>query len=128
MAAHIEAIVINTALAYLATNGDQVNLCGTEPTNYTEANATYRLATATAGAGFTAPLFGGATVNGNNQRTTTAAIANATVNTTGTALWVAYSKSTATAALLVVMSMTSQVLTSGNTWSMAASTVDIPRQ
>lgn len=128
MAAHIEGAVINQALAYLGTNGDQVNLCGTEPTNYTEANATFRLATATNGAGFTAPLFGAATVNGNNQRTTTAAIANATVNTTGTALWVAYSKSTATAALLVVMSMTSQVLTSGNTWSMAASTVDIPRQ
>ena len=73
-------------------------------------------------------MFGAAAPNGNNQRTTTAAIANATVNTTGTAIWVAFSKSTATAALLVSMTMTSQVLTSGNTWSMAPSTVDIPRQ
>ena len=128
MAAHIEAIVINTALAYLATNCDLVNLCSSEPADYTAASSTLRLATATNGAGFTAPYWGAATINGNNQRTTSVAISNATVNSPGTATFVAFSKTPATSALLVTMSMTSQVLTAGNTWSMAACTIDIPRQ
>jgi hypothetical protein len=129
MAAHIENAVLDQALNYLNANGNRVDLCGTEPTTYTEATSTYTLANATNGAGFTAPLFsapGNRAPNG--RQVTTAVVSGAAVTGTGTANWVAYSKTTATAALLVVLSMTAQALTSGNTWGQAASTVGIPNQ
>lgn len=127
MAAHIENLVLDQALTYLGANGSRVDLCGTEPTNYTEATSTYTLANATAGAGFTAPLFA-APVNKapNGRQVSTAGISGAPVTGSGTANWVAFSKTTAPAALLVVLSMTSQPLTSGNAWGQAASTVGIP--
>jgi hypothetical protein len=129
MAAHIENAVLDQALTYLGTNGNRIDLCGTEPTTYTEATSTFTLANATNGAGFTAPLFAApANKTPNGRQVSTAVVAAAAVTATGTANWVAFSKTTATAALLVVLSMTAQALTSGNTWGAASSTVGIPNQ
>lgn len=129
MAAHIENTVLDQALLYLGTNGNRVDLCGSEPTTYTEATSTFTLANATNGAGFTAPLFGApANKAPNGRQVTSAVVAAAPVTGNGTANWVAYSKTTATAALLAVLSMTAQALTSGNTWSQAATTIGIPNQ
>lgn len=129
MAAHLENNVLDNGLAYLNANAGRVDLCGTEPTSYTEATSTYTLANATAGAGFTAPLFGAPGARApNGRQVTSAVVAAASVTGTGTANWVAYSKITATTALLAVLSMTAQALTSGNTWGQAASTIGIPSQ
>ena len=128
MPAQLDSTVINTALTYVGAQCDEVTLCGpTEPTNYTEAHTTYKLGRASNGGGFTAPVFPAPTTNGNNQRITSTTIANAPVEATGNAVWVCYNKTTATAAMLAKLSMTSQTLTNGNTWSMAASTIDVPR-
>jgi hypothetical protein len=129
MAAHLEPNVLDNGLSYVNSNAGRADLCGTEPTTYTEATSTYTLANATAGAGFTAPLFA-APANGspNGRKVDSAVIAAASVTGTGTANWVAYSKITATTALLAVLSLTAQALTSGNTWGQAASTIRIPSQ
>lgn len=129
MAAHIEPTVLDNGLSYISTNAGRVDLCGTEPTTYTEATSTYTLANATAGAGFTAPLFGSpANKSPNGRQVSSVAVSGASVTGTGTANWVAYSKVTATTAFLAVLSMTAQALTSGNTWNEASSTIGIPSQ
>ena len=129
MAAHIENAILDQSLTYLGTNTLRVDLCGTEPTTYTEATSTYTLANATSGAGFTAPLIGAPGAKApNGRQVSTAVVASAAVTGSGTANWVAYTKNTATTALHVVLSMTAQALTSGNTWGQAASTIGIPNQ
>lgn len=131
MAAHLEDVVLDNGLLYLGANAGRVDLCETEPTNYTQATSTNTKANATAGAGFTAPLFGSPGAKApNGRQVSSAAIANAAVTgTTSTGVvWAAYSKITATTALLAVLGITSQQLTSGNTWSQAASTIGIPAQ
>lgn len=125
-AAHLENRVLDNGLSDLNANATNVYLCSTEPTSYTEASSTYKLASASNGAGFTAPLFGAPAAHSpNGRQVTSAAVAAAAVTATGTAAWVAY---TTAAALQAVLSMTSQALTSGNTWSQAATTIAIPAQ
>jgi len=129
VAAHIENAVLDQALTYLGTNALRVDLCGTEPTTYTEATSSFTFANATGGAGFTAPLVAApANKAPNGRQVSTAVVAAAAITGTGTANWVAISKNTATTALLVVLSMTAQALTPGNTWGMASSTIGIPNQ
>lgn len=129
MAAHIENAVLDQALTYLGTNALRIDLCGSEPTTYTEATSTFTLANATGGAGFTAPLVAApANKAPNGRQVSTAAVSAASVTGTATANWAAITKNTATTALLVVLAITAQALTSGNTWSMATSTIGIPNQ
>jgi hypothetical protein len=129
MAAHIENAVLDQALTYLGTNALRADLCSSEPTTYTEATSSFTLANATSGAGFTAPLIAApANKTPNGRQVSSAAISAAAVTGTGTANWLAYSKNTATTALLVVLSITAQALTSGNTWNQASSTIGIPNQ
>src|SRR5215211_3474218 len=114
MAAHIENYLIDFALSNFGTEANKVTLCTSEPTTYTEGNATFAIASATNGAGFTAPLIG-APANGtpNGRKVATAVVSGAAVSGTGTAAWVAFLNTTASR-LLAVLAMTSQALTSGN--------------
>jgi hypothetical protein len=129
MAAHLENFVLDNGLgsAGLGT-ANKITLCGTEPTTYTEGNSTYALASATNGAGFTAPLIGSpANRAPNGRKVATAVVSGAAVSSTGTGLWAAI-LDTGNSRLLAVLAMTSQALTSGNTWGAASVDIGIPAQ
>lgn len=99
---------------YIKSNCTRVTVCSTEPTTYTEANATYALADVTVDStDFT--LADGDT---NGRKLTTAAQNGVTVDANGTAQHVAL-LDVSNSKLLYVTTCTSQALTSGNT-------VDIP--
>lgn len=126
MAAHVESNVLDGGLTAFGTGAGKAVLCGTEPTNATEANSTFALASATAGAGFTAPFVGApAAGTPNGRKVTTAAITGASVTGTGTANWLAILNA-AGSTLYAVLAITPQALTSGNTWNMGATTITLP--
>ena len=109
MAKTLSDAVIDGALDVAA--GDQISVCTTQPTDYTEATATYKLAISTA-------VAGGDFVNANGdvsgRKMTVAAQTAVTIDTTGTALFVAITNLAGTL-LKVVTTSTSQALTSGGT-------------
>jgi hypothetical protein len=130
MVANISQNTVDAALNYLVTNSDKIVICSAEPTSYAEATSTYKLGEALNAAGWTggAGAFTG-TIAGTTTRTiATRVISGAAVSGTGTATWAAIVKTTATTELLVVMDMTDQAVTSGNTWGAASVNVGIPRQ
>jgi hypothetical protein len=128
MAAHIENYYLDLCLTGMGTDGNKITLCTTEPTVYTEGNATYAIASATGGAGYTAPLIAAPAAKApNGRQVSTAVISAASVSGTGTAAWVALLNTTSSR-LIAVLSMTSQALTSGNTWGAASVTIGIPNQ
>ena len=94
--------------------GDQISVCSAQPTTYTEAITTFKLAISTA-------VPGGDFVNADGdtsgRKMTVAEQSAVTIDSTGTALWVAITNLSGTL-LKVVTSCTSQLLT-------ATGTVDI---
>lgn len=59
MGKRVENVVYDAALNYIKNNCTRVTVCDTEPTNFTEANATYKLADVTVDDGdFTGPADG----------------------------------------------------------------------
>lgn len=109
MAKTLSDAVLDGALDVAA--GDQISVCTTQPTTYTEAITTYKLAISTA-------VAGGDFVNANGdtsgRKMTVAAQTAVTIDTTGTALFVAITNLSGTL-LKVVTTCTSQLLTSGGT-------------
>ena len=109
MAKTLSDAVIDGALDVAA--GDQISVCTTQPTTYTEAITTYKLAISTA-------VPGGDFVNADGdtsgRKMTVAAQTAVTIDTTGTALFVAITNLSGTL-LKVVTTCTSQLLTSGGT-------------
>lgn len=101
-------------LDYIADNCTRVTICSTQPTTYTEANATYALAdvTVTAGAGSGDFTIGNGDTSG--RKLTLLQQTGVTVDASGTAQHIALLDVTGTA-LLAVTTCTSQSVTSGNT-------------
>ena len=90
--------------------GDRVCVCSAEPTTYTEATSTYKLAIATiSGSDFTA-----ANGDTSGRKNTLAAKTGITIDSTGTATHVAIANTTGSS-LRRVTTCTSQALTSGGT-------------
>ena len=91
--------------------GDQISVCSSEPTTYTQAITTFKLAISTA-------VAGGDFVNANGdvsgRKMTVAEQAATAIDSTGTATHVAITNLTGTL-LKVVTTTTSQALTSGGT-------------
>jgi hypothetical protein len=115
MAKTIADAVYDAALQYIEDNTTLVTVCSAQPTTYTEASATYKLAdVVTSATDFTGPANGD--VSGRKE--TFNGKTGVTVDSSGTATYVAGCNSAGTA-LLWVTTCTSQVLTAGNT-------VDIP--
>ena len=109
MAKTLSDAVIDGALDVAV--GDQISVCTTQPTDYTEATATYKLAISTAVAGGD---FVNADGDTSGRKMTVAAQTAVTIDTTGTALFVAITNLSGTL-LKVVTTCTSQALTSGGT-------------
>ncbi len=129
MAKRVNPSVLDKALDSIKTGSGTVGpcnkmvVCSAEPTNYTEANATYMLANvAMTGTDFTIANGDGA---GNTPRKVTSGAKNGiSVSNSGTATHVAWIDST-NAILLEVTTCTSQALTAGNTVNVPAWKMEI---
>jgi hypothetical protein len=120
--AYMNDLLFDLILQELETSGTRLDICSTEPTTYTEATTTYTLGNKT-GITYTGP----ADRSPNGRKTTVDAISGGTVTGNGTAAYWAITKPTATTALYASGSLSSsQVVTSGNTFSLAAFDLGIP--
>ena len=114
--------VLDNGLAYVVSNGSRLDICSQQPANYTEATSTYTLGNKTS-------LTAGALQDGasSGRRTVIPAITDGSVTGTGTATHWAYSKTSATAALLAAQALSSsQAVTSGNSFSLDAISITFP--
>lgn len=102
--------VLDAALNVVKNNATQEVVCSAQPTNYTEATATYKLAIKTGliPSSFTGPVNGD--VSG--RKLTVNSQSGITVDSSGTANHIALCSGTV---LLYVTTCTAQVLTVGNT-------------
>ena len=115
MAKAIHDDVLDAALEYLQTNGDEIVVCDTEPTTYAEAHTTYMLANhALAGGDYT---IANGDVSG--RKVTIAEQAGITVTNSGTAGFVCITD-TVSSALLLKTTCTPQALTAANTVTIPA--------
>jgi hypothetical protein len=116
MAKSINSIVLDQALNYLKNNGTRLCVCSAQPTTYTEAITTYKLAIKTiSSTDFTGPAAG----DTSGRKITVNQQSGITVDTSGTATHVAIADSV-NSALLLVTTCTSQALTQGNTVTVPA--------
>lgn len=113
-------LMLDAGLDYLKNNGTQMAVCSAQPTNYTEAVSTYKLALKT---GMTAGSYTGA-VDGDvsGRKLTVNAQSGVAVDASGTATHVALCSGSA---LLYVWTCTSQALTAGNTVTIPAHKVEL---
>ena len=114
--------VLDNGLAYVVSNGSRLDICSQQPANYTEATSTYTLGNKTS-------LTAGALQDGasSGRRTVIPAITDGSVTGTGTATHWAYSKTSATAALLAAQALSSsQAVTSGNSFTLDAISMTFP--
>lgn len=114
--------VLDNGPAYVVANGSRLDICSQEPANYTEATSTYTLGNKTS-------LAAGSLQNGavSGRRTVIPAITDGSVTGTDTATHWAYSKTSATAALLAAQALSSsQAVTSGNSFTLDAISITFP--
>lgn len=113
--------VLDLALAYLDTSSNRLDICSQEPTTYTQAISTYTLGNKTS-------LSVGAPADRspNGRRVTVAQITDGTVTGTGTATHWAISDTAASRLVATGSLASSQAVTSGNTFTLAAFDVGIP--
>ena len=116
--------VFDNGLGVLNTStgeADQLDICGTEPTTYTEATSTYTLGNDNGNLAITGP----ADRAGGGREMTMTALSNGTVTGTGTVNWYAITD-TGNSRLLAVGPVTAQGVTSGNTFSLTSVKIGIP--
>lgn len=113
--------VLDDGLQYITDNGGALHICSQEPTSYTEATVTYSLGSKTS------PTIG-SPENGDSsgRKVVVSAITDGSVSATGTATHYAIVKTTATTELLATQTVTSQAVTSGNTFTTNALDITIP--
>jgi len=111
--------VFDSGLSTLTTNGTRIDICSTEPTTYTEATSTYTLGTDTITIGSPADRTGG------GREVTVSAVSYASVTGSGTAAYYAITNGSTTLYATGDLT-TSQVVTSGNTFSLGSFTIGIP--
>lgn len=116
MAKAIPDSILDLMLAEL--DGDAIHVCSAEPTTYTEANATYKLAQDTLAGGNYADANG----DTSGRKTTITAPVDSDIDSTGTATHIAITNGTT---LLAVTTCTSQALTSGGTVTIAAFDIEL---
>ena len=113
---------LDSGLSYFTSNGTRIDICSQEPSTYTEATSTYTLGNKTSASV-------GSPTNGDTsgRKVVIAAVTDGSVTGTGTATHWALSKPTATTELLATQTLTSsQAVTSGNTFSLAAIDIEYP--
>lgn len=119
--AFLSDTILDAALAILDTDGNRLDICSQEPVSYAGATSTFTLGNKTS------LSIGSATdASPNGRKVTVAAISNGTVTGTGTAThWSIVD--TANSRLLATGELaSSQAVTNGNTFTLAAFDVTIP--
>lgn len=112
--------VLDQGLDYADTNGTRIDICSTEPTNYTEATSTYTEGNKTG-------LNTGATQDGDasGRKVTVPAITDGSV--TGTDTVTHWALTDGSSLFIAANSLSSpQAVTSGNTFSLDAIDIEIP--
>ena len=117
----LENPVYDAALQVLIDDGNRLDLCSQEPTNYTEATSTYSLGNQTS---ITIGTIADGDVSG--RKVTVSATSGGTIGTTGTATHYAISDTTGTQLLAAGDLTTSQQVVSGNTFTTEAFDIEIP--
>lgn len=112
--------VLDGALNIIKNNCTRMVVCTTQPTTYTEGNATYALADVTVSSTDFTVANGGTS----GRKVTVAAKSAVTIDTSGTALHVAL-LDVSNSKLLYVTTCTSQALTSGGTVDIPAWVIEI---
>lgn len=114
--AFITDSAFDAALNYIKDNVENLYLCSQEPTTVAEANTTYKLGTKG-----TPTIAAPSDRAGNGRECVVSAIADGTVNSSGTASHWALVKDSATAELLATGQLNAtQVLTAGNEFTLTA--------
>lgn len=124
MPASLEDTILDSGLGILDTLTSHIFICSTEPTTYASAATTALLGQKSWGAGnaFGAPAAGAP----NGRKVTSIAITDGTITTSGTASWWA---ACGTASLHAHGTLAAaQVVSSGNTFTLAAFDIRIPNQ
>jgi hypothetical protein len=126
MAASLEDRILDFGLDKLDIEATHVNVCNTEPTTYAQATTTFLLGfkSFAAGSVFTAPAAG----SPNGRKVSSVAITDGTITTSGTANWWAISDNTNSRFLAHGSLAAAQVVTSGNTFTLASFDIRIPNQ
>ena len=119
--ATIADYVLDAALTKLDTEADRIDITSQEATTYAEATSTYTLGNSTSLA-FGAPQDG----DTSGRKVTAAAITDGSVTGTGTATHFAITDVSSSRLLATGSLTTSQGVTSGNTFTIAAFDVEIP--
>ena len=117
----IENPVFDAALQVLIDDGDRLDLCSQEPTNYTEATSTYSLGSQTS---ITIGTIADGDVSG--RKVTVSATSGGAIETTGTATHYAISNVAGTQLLAAGDLTTSQQVVSGNTFTTEAFDIELP--
>jgi hypothetical protein len=113
--------VFDNGLTVLDVEATRIDICSTEPATYAEATSTYTLGNSTS-LSIGAP----ADRSGGGREVTVAAISDGSVTATGTAAYYAI-VDTLNSRLLATGSLSaSQVVTSGNTFTLTSVTIGIP--
>lgn len=108
--------VYDQALNYLKNNAETVYICSTQPTTFTEASSTYKLAdVAVDSSDFTGPANG----DTSGRKITLNQQTGVTVDSSGSAVHLAITDDSASK-LLIVTDFTSQSVTAGNTLTINA--------
>ena len=113
---------LDALLADIDDNAEELHICSTEPTNYTEATSTYSLGQKTSLL-ITAPADRG----GGGRELVIPAITDGAVDVTGTADYWAIVKASATSRLLAAGDLSApQGVTNGNTFTLTEFTIGVP--
>jgi len=125
MTAQLETVALNYGLNQMHTNCTHITICSSEPTTYAQATTTYLLGYNSFGAGNVFPA--ASTTSTSLWTLTAAAVTAGTITTTGTAQWWAAVDETNSSLYAHGSLSTSQVVTAGNTFSLAAFNISIPQ-
>lgn len=121
MAKELHDDLLDAALSYLSTNGNELVVCGTEPTTYTEAHTTYMLANTTlTGGSYTGPANGDAS----GRKITVNAQTSISPTSAGTGNWVCVTD-TSNSKLLAKTSCPAKAFDTGDTLDIAAFDIEI---
>lgn len=121
MAAFLHDKVFDSGLNYLTTNGVRLDICTQQPATYAEATSTY-----TKGNKTSFVVGAAADRSGGGREVTTNAVTDGAVTGDGTVTHWAITYPTGSELLATYQLSSSQVVTNGNTFTLAAFKIGIP--
>ena len=113
--------VQDAALSYLSSNCENLYICSSEPSTFTEAQTTYKLGTK-ASPSFTGPAAGDAS----GRKITVDAISDGAVSADGSAGYWALTDDSATKLLAAGALASAQNVYNGNTFTLTAFDIELP--